>query len=171
MNPILPGACRGATNFQSTKSTYGDQRYGKEVLEGIKHSGSLELNGTIVRQETKVDGHLHMSYAELNVLKINGMCEANYSEVKGLATINGMLKACQTIFQNMAISTDHLKMDSCTTADITIIPCPNQVNQRITLTNTWVKGSICFENGQGIVEIDKVSRIDGQVSGGQILKK
>jgi hypothetical protein len=163
MYSVIPGASQAF----AAHSTYGDRKCGKEILDRVKHSGSLTLKGTTVNQGVKVDGSLKMRHAIVNSLKVNGMSSIKESTVKELANLNGMLKATQSFFQTIVISTDYLKLDTCTTANIKISPCPNQIQQRIILTNTWVKGSIQFENGQGVVEIDSLSRIDGQVIRGE----
>lgn len=157
------------TPAQNTSS--GVVSYGKESVDSLTCNGLVTLDGTQVKHTLEVNGSLKAMGATINRLTVHGHAHLINSTIKGKSELFGFFTASQSTFQ--APLTLHAR--SCTFTDSTvhsiIVTNPTWVigSQTVTLSGkTVVKGSIVFESGKGIVQLDPQAKVLGQIVGGKI---
>ena len=144
------------------------------IKKGLNIHGYTNSDSSIFGGTCDIDGHLETNSSQfLGKVHIQGYADAINSKFSKSLDIHGQLNAINSNF-NEAIDTSATAMDfdHSTLASIHFVlphkrdPLQKQV---LTLTdNSIVKGDVQFQNGKGLVIMDKTSQIEGTVTGGKI---
>jgi hypothetical protein len=151
----------------------GMSKFGTETLNDIHLNGFVTLSGTTIINDMIINGGVEATNAHIGKVNVTGSVFLKNSSIKGISHINGGLEADNTVFSgNLIVETTNIKLVKCTTQSIQIQSSGGFYGiQTLYLERGCViKGSITFDSGQGQIIMDKESKIEGKIFGGEIVK-
>jgi hypothetical protein len=169
----------------------GYKNLNKVDLVNYSGFGETKISNSVINKNIKIYGVLEADNVTVKNLEIFGQGIVNNSQVTGKVSIHGDLELRDTsvlgvtsIFGGMGAINSNMQNDIVahsnflTFADGTktksiIMKKPQQQNSELQqviqiLNNSQVIGDITFESGNGIVEVDTSSKVQGQVIGGTV---
>ncbi len=170
-------------------STSGNSKLDNINVDCISHSGKLNLNTVVVREELINTGKLNINDVRINgTLSVTGNLESSGSSIKDLnatgtivlnnndnisgdVDIVGKLTASNSRFEKqLLITSSIITLNNGTTTKNIYIRRNNgkKVDEYLYLNNSTVNGNITFESGRGKVVANSGSRINGSIIGGTL---
>lgn len=143
-------------------------QYGPQTIPSISEIAMVSLFGTTVDGSVHVDGTLTASEAQMGSVVVNGNASFTNCIIKGALSVYGNLQMqnCQ-VFGQISTYAPFLSLDK--TQAPSIINLSKQGQQTIALQNqTFIKGTITFASGNGLVNLYGGSYVVGSVAGGRI---
>jgi hypothetical protein len=173
---------KAMTNIQ-----FGSAQLKDAQLKDLHHSGELELEKVKISGAAIINGHLQATESSFNDLTVNGQSELKESQALGTTSINGaletkeskfdgslivhgLLEAKNSTFKNVTITSSKINFKDCELQDLTIKSTKEDKQQILTLDDTTINGNVKFESGNGLIKMDKASKIAGKVTGGTVEK-
>ncbi|MBT4964092.1 MAG: DUF1700 domain-containing protein [Francisellaceae bacterium] len=176
--------------ISASSSQIGNKIIENKTLTTFDSFGDLSMKNSTITNKISVFGKLNAENTTINSLAAFGESHLNNSTIKGLTNINGKLIITNsTILGPLHIlgeitakssnfngdifaAGDKLKFTKCTLENIIVQANKYNTIQKIVIRNhSEINGNIEFEQGNGIVEIDSMSTIHGNVIGAKVIKK
>jgi hypothetical protein len=161
-------------NDSETAIVGGFHHYGKETLNSLNVKGAVELVSTTITGLVDVNGSLEARNAKIGQLQVYGAVNIRRSTISGTTSVIGHLFAKDTTFtKEISINSLRTTLEGCTIDSILIHSDKAEDRiQRLSLTNkTVVNGNVVFESGLGEINLSADSKINGTVTGGQVIKQ
>lgn len=163
----------GAENMNNFD--FGYQKYGKETVNSIQGNGSVVLEETKVLGHVQVNGSLKADESLINSLQVNGQADLNNCVIADTTIINGSLTANNTKFQQeLSVASQKIVLRMCSVDSLTVREVSGYTGTQVIdlLSGTNVIGSITVESGKGEIWVSSNSEIQStQVFGAQVYKK
>lgn len=171
-----------------TNIQFGSAQMKDAQLKDLHHSGELELEKVKISGAAIINGHLQATESLFNDLTVNGQSELKESQAQGTTSVNGALQAKESKFdgnltvhgqleakdskflKKVIITSSKIEFTNCELQDLTIKSTKTDKQQILTLDDTKINGDVTFESGNGLIKMDKASKIAGKVTGGTIEK-
>lgn len=143
------------------------------VIQNLSGNGSVNLNGTVIKGPTSVNGMLKAKNAEFLTLNINGSVDVDKCLINKLAIIKGILHSVDSRFLNsIDIYSSEIKfVNSSINGNLHVYHTDNKY-QRVYLSgDSEVIGDIIFDDGHGEIIILDSAKVGGKIIGGNLINK
>lgn len=175
-----------SSTVTTSRMGFGSTQIENKDLTTLHHSGELEVEKVKVTGSAIINGRFQALNSQFNELTINGQSEMKASEALGNTSINGALKVTDSKFGGSLVlnglleakDSEFLKPVTITSTKIDFINCKVQSllikttkedqQQILTLQDTTINGDVTFESGNGLVKMNKNSKISGKVNGAKV---
>lgn len=148
--------------------------YGEEKVDSIQEKGFVKLFKTKVWKTTSVNGRFYCKEANTGQLNIKGPTVIEDSTIRGRAVVEGPLTVKNTKFiENLEITGKKAFFYGSTVNSVFMFR-PKGYTGKLVLEvrdNTFLKGSVIFESGEGEVILREGSKIRGAVIKGKLIDK
>lgn len=145
--------------------------HGQVVFDHFEHTGYVTFDGTIVKNDTLINGYMHGRFIEFGPLFVNGHAKIEDCTLKNQVRINGKLLAINTNFNDLltCIGNEKIVLSHCRTKSIHIKAIPGYAEPQILVLAEFseVNGDIVFEAGRGKVIADKKTTVK-KIKGGRL---
>ena len=148
--------------------------YGEEKVDSIQENGFVKLLKTKVWKTTNVKGRFYCKEANTGQLNIQGPTVLEDSTIRGRAVVKGTLTVKNTKFiENLEITGKKAFFYGSTVNSVFMFR-PKGYTGKLVLEvrdNTYLKGSVIFESGEGEVILKEGSKIRGAVIKGKLIEE
>ena len=152
------------TNF------WGGTACGSGKVDAVNSQGVVNITGTEVVGQVKVQGSFNVKKAVLNTIEVHGSTAISDSRVLGKSSFLGSLEASSTNFNSdINVHSDEIEFDSCQINSLSITS--NKKNSVIKLRGNTIAKQIIFNQPGGEVWLYDNAKIIEKVISGKVIHK
>ncbi|PWU05417.1 MAG: hypothetical protein C5B43_03315 [Verrucomicrobia bacterium] len=148
------------------------------IIDGYLAFNNLEVTGDVtvshpIREESQNLKCRHLTLGK-SITANNVQCESAYIcgsacleniEVSGNTTITSNAKIKNGKMSNLNLTSNEIHLNNVNLKDIIIEETRNSTNQVLYLKGKSIADNISFKSGNGVIFMDKESKVNGEING------
>lgn len=134
---------------------HGTIMYGPVTFNGNTFDGQLTIYGTLDANQVTAQS-----------TTVYGMADIKNSTITGPLVVQGFLKGNKSTFNDAIKVYGTTELEDCVVQNVLVKHTEGQPSEITLIGDCVVKGSITFENGQGVVHVKGNPQILGRIKGG-----
>lgn len=157
----------------SKEPSHGTRTFTNEKVSEVVVNGFVTLKGSKVTKRLQVNGRVEAEGCSIARMEINGSADLSDCVIKGRGSVNGVLVANDSNFDDkLTVTSEKMTFNNCTLKALYIPLMTGCKEPQIVelLGKTQVSGTITFASGKGEVIAGPGSELNGAVIGGSVRK-